>query len=140
MEIESIKSVGAANSGAASSYVPPVSDTSGNSVKVVNDTQKAAATPSESNSDSNNQSEVQNQANENRKVAKSTIDSTISETNSKIKMSKLKYHIDEETQRISIKIIDKDTDKVIREVPPEETLEAIKKIWEIAGIIVDEKR
>ena len=34
MEIESIKSVGAANSGAASSYVPPVSDTSGNSVKV----------------------------------------------------------------------------------------------------------
>ena len=139
MEIESIKSVGAANSGAASSYVPPVS---GNSVKVVNDTQKAAATPSESNSDSNNQSEVQNQANENRKVAKSTIDSTISETNSKIKMSntQLKYHIDEETQRISIKIIDKDTDKVIREVPPEETLEAIKKIWEIAGIIVDEKR
>lgn len=142
MEIESIKSVGAANSGVASSYVPPVSDTSGNSVKVVNDTQKAAATPSESNSDSNNQREVQNQANENRKVAKSTIDSTISETNSKIKMSntQLKYHIDEETQRISIKIIDKDTDKVIREVPPEETLEAIKKIWEIAGIIVDEKR
>ena len=85
MEIESIKSVGVANSGAASSYVPPVSDTSGNSVKVVNDTQKAAATASESNSDSNNQSEVQNQANENRKVAKSTIDSTISETNSKIR-------------------------------------------------------
>ena len=54
--------------------------------------------------------------------------------------TQLKYHIDEETQRISIKIIDKDTDKVIREVPPEETLEAIKKIWEIAGIIVDEKR
>ena len=47
MEIESIKSVGVANSGAASSYVPPVSDTSGNSVKVVNDTQKAAATASE---------------------------------------------------------------------------------------------
>ena len=64
--------------------------------------------------------------NENRKVAKSTIDSTISETNSKIKMSntRLQYSIDKETQRISIKIIDKDTDKVIREVPPEETLEA----------------
>ena len=137
MEIESIKSVGAANSGAASSYVPPVSDTSGNSVKVVSDTQKAAETASESNSGSNNQSEVQNQANENRKVAKSTIDSTISETNSN---TQLQYSIDEETQRISIKIIDKDTDKVIREVPPEETLEAIKKIWEIAGIIVDEKR
>ena len=44
MEIESIKSVGAANSGAASSYVPPVSDTSGNSVKVVNDTQSSSDT------------------------------------------------------------------------------------------------
>ena len=119
MEIESIKSVGTANSG-TTSYVPPVSDTSGNSVKVVNDTQQVAQTTNGSNDGSNNQNEVKNQANENRKVAKSSID--------------------EETQRISIKIIDKDTDKVIREVPPEETLEAIKKIWEIAGIIVDEKR
>ena len=141
MEIESIKSVGTANSG-TTSYVPSVSDTSGNSVKVVNDTQQVAQTTNGSNDGSNNQNEVKNQANENRKVAKSTIDSTISETNSKIKMSntQLQYSIDEETQRISIKIIDKDTDKVIREVPPEETLEAIKKIWEIAGIIVDEKR
>ena len=138
MEIESIKSVGTANSG-TTSYVPPVSDTSGNSVKVVNDTQQVAQTTNGSNDGSNNQNEVKNQ---DRKVAKSTIDSTISETNSKIKMSntQLQYSIDEETQRISIKIIDKDTDKVIREVPPEETLEAIKKIWEIAGIIVDEKR
>lgn len=141
MEIESIKSVGTANSGAAS-YVPPVADASGNSVKVVNDTQKIADTQTNDNNDKNKQNIEQDAANENRKVAKSTIDSTISETNSKIKMSntQLKYHIDDETQRISIKIIDKDTDKVIREVPPEETLEAIKKIWEIAGIIVDEKR
>jgi flagellar protein FlaG len=65
----------------------------------------------------------------------------MSDINSKIKMSntQLQYSIDEETQRISIKVIDQDTDKVIREIPPEETLEAIKKIWEIAGIIVDKK-
>ena len=76
-----------------------------------------------------------------KKVAQSTIDSTMSDINSKIKMSntQLKYSIDEETQRISIKVIDQNTDKVIREIPPEETLEAIKKIWEIAGIIVDKK-
>ena len=65
----------------------------------------------------------------------------MSDINSKIKMSntQLQYSIDEETQRISIKVIDQNTDKVIREIPPEETLEAIKKIWEIAGIIVDKK-
>ena len=134
MEIESIKSVGKANSGAA--YVPPVSDASGNSVKVVNDTKKVADTTAD-NAGQTNQNQIQEQVADGKKVAQSTIDHTISETNSKIKMSntQLQYSIDEETQ-----IIDKDTDKVIREVPPEETLEAIKKIWEIAGIIVDEKR
>ena len=139
MEIESIKSVGKANSGAA--YVPPVSDASGNSVKVVNDTKKVVDTTAD-NAGQTNQNQIQEQVADGKKVAQSTIDNTISETNSKIKMSntQLQYSIDEETQRISIKIIDKDTEKVIREVPPEETLEAIKKIWEIAGIIVDEKR
>ena len=134
MEIESIKSIGNKNS--AASYVPPVADESGNSVKIVNDTPKTSETTSE-NQNAANQSTMAT-----KKVAQSTIDNTISETNSKIKMSntQLQYSVDKETQRISIKIIDKDTDKVIREVPPEETLEAIKKIWEIAGIMVDEKR
>lgn len=134
MEIESIKSIGNTNS--AASYVPPVSDASGNSVKVVNDIPKTVETTSGSQ-DAANEATMAT-----KKVAKSTIDNTISETNSKIKMSntQLQYSVDKETQRISIKIIDKDTDKVIREVPPEETLEAIKKIWEIAGIMVDEKR
>lgn len=48
------------------------------------------------------------------------------------------YH--EPTKRISVKIIDKDTNEVIREIPPEETLEMISKMWELAGIMVDEKR
>lgn len=139
MEIESIKSIG--NTNPAASYVPPVSDASGNSVKVVNDTPKTAETTSE-NKNAGKQGMAGENTMENKKVAQSTIDNTISETNSKIKMSntQLQYSVDKETQRISIKIIDKDTDKVIREVPPEETLEAIKKIWEIAGIMVDEKR
>lgn len=48
------------------------------------------------------------------------------------------YH--EATKRISVKIIDQDTNEVIREIPPEETLDMISKMWELAGIIVDEKR
>jgi flagellar protein FlaG len=39
-----------------------------------------------------------------------------------------------------IKIKDKDTDEVIREVPAEKTLDLIQKAWEMAGILVDEKR
>lgn len=48
------------------------------------------------------------------------------------------YH--DETKRISIKVIDEDTKKVVREIPPEETLKMVEKMWEIAGILVDEKR
>jgi flagellar protein FlaG len=48
------------------------------------------------------------------------------------------YH--EATKRISVKIVDKDTNEVIREIPPEKTLDMISKMWELAGIVVDEKR
>lgn len=50
------------------------------------------------------------------------------------------FGIHEETNRITIKIVDKDTKKVIKELPPEKTLDMIAKVWEMAGILVDEKR
>lgn len=49
------------------------------------------------------------------------------------------FGIHEPTNRITIKIVDKDTDKVIKEYPPEKTLEMIAKVWELAGIMVDKK-
>ena len=48
------------------------------------------------------------------------------------------YH--ESTHRITIKIKDKDTDEVIKEIPSEKALKMLEKAWEIAGILVDEKR
>lgn len=47
------------------------------------------------------------------------------------------YH--EGTNRVTIKIVDKDSKDVVKEYPPEETLDMIQKIWEMAGILVDEK-
>jgi flagellar protein FlaG len=41
---------------------------------------------------------------------------------------------------VTIKVMDKDTEEVIREIPPEETLEMIQKMWELAGLMVDERR
>lgn len=49
-----------------------------------------------------------------------------------------KYH--EDTNRISITITDSDTDEVIREIPPEKTLDMLAKAWEMAGLLVDERR
>ena len=50
------------------------------------------------------------------------------------------FGIHEGTNRVMIKIIDKETRKVLREYPPEKTLDMIEKVWEMAGIMFDEKR
>lgn len=66
----------------------------------------------------------------------------IAEMNRKINNSNEEavFGIHEETNRITIKILDKDTKEVIKEFPPEKTLDMIAKLWEVAGILVDEKR
>lgn len=70
------------------------------------------------------------------------IESAVKRANNTMRMAKtscqFQYH--EETNRVSIKVIDKDTKEVIREIPSEEALELIQKMWEMAGILVDEKR
>lgn len=50
------------------------------------------------------------------------------------------FGYNEPTNRITIKIKDKDTDEVIKEIPSEKALEMLAKAWELAGIMVDEKR
>jgi flagellar protein FlaG len=50
------------------------------------------------------------------------------------------FGYNEPTKRITIKIKDKDTGEVIKEIPSEKALKMLEKAWEIAGILVDEKR
>lgn len=45
----------------------------------------------------------------------------------------------DETNRVTIKIVDRETKELVKEIPPEKTLEMIAKIWECAGLLVDEK-
>lgn len=70
------------------------------------------------------------------------IKDAVDHANQTMRQSKTKcefsYH--EETKRVSIKVIDEETEEVIREIPPEETLEMLSKMWELAGLMVDEKR
>ena len=49
------------------------------------------------------------------------------------------FGVHEKTNRVTIKMVDKDTKKVIKEFPPDKTLDMIAKVWELAGIMVDEK-
>ena len=63
----------------------------------------------------------------------------VNDLNKQMKNSEAIFGIHDKTNRVTIKIIDKTTKEVIKEYPPEETLEMIAKVWEIAGILVDEK-
>ena len=71
--------------------------------------------------------------------SKDTIRRAVDEINKKTNTEAV-WGVHDETNRITIKIVDKETKKVIREYPPEETLDMIAKVWEMAGILVDEKR
>lgn len=77
-----------------------------------------------------------------QEVSPDKVKDALSEINKKIAPTQtecsFKYH--EKTHRISITVKDKETDKVIREIPPEKTLDMIAKTLELAGLLVDEKR
>lgn len=50
------------------------------------------------------------------------------------------FSIHDKTKEIMVKVIDSDTGKIIREIPPEKVLDMVAKMWEMAGILVDERR
>lgn len=52
---------------------------------------------------------------------------------------KFEFSIHEKTKQIMVKVIDVNTNEIIREIPPEKILDLVASIWEISGIIVDEK-
>lgn len=64
----------------------------------------------------------------------------VTELNKNMTNSIAQFGIHEGTNRITIKIVDKETKEVIKELPPEKTLDMIAKAWELAGIMVDERR
>ena len=69
----------------------------------------------------------------------SQIRKAVDEINKKAHNSEAVFGIHEATNRATIKIVDKDTKKVLKEYPPEKTLDMIAKVWEMAGLLVDKK-
>jgi flagellar protein FlaG len=39
-----------------------------------------------------------------------------------------------------VKVKDRESGEVIRELPPEKSLDFLAKVWEMAGLLFDEKR
>ncbi|MFT3984504.1 MAG: flagellar protein FlaG [Lachnospiraceae bacterium] len=64
----------------------------------------------------------------------------VDDLNKNMPNSEALFGIHEATNRVTIKIVDKETREVIKELPPEKTLDMIAKVWEMAGLMVDERR
>lgn len=52
---------------------------------------------------------------------------------------RLKFSVNEEINRVVVKVIDGTTDKVIKEIPPEEIQKLVARIKETIGILFDEE-
>jgi uncharacterized FlaG/YvyC family protein len=75
-----------------------------------------------------------------KEVSTDHIRSVISKANENIRYTETKFIYYEDINRIAIKIVDRETDEVIREIPREETIELLQKIMESAGLLFDVKR
>lgn len=52
----------------------------------------------------------------------------------------LKLSVNRDLERVVAKIVDRDTGEVVREIPPEEMLEMAKRLEEMSGLLLDERR
>lgn len=49
------------------------------------------------------------------------------------------FKIHEGTGRTVVRLVDKQTEEVVKEIPPEKMLDVISGIWDMAGIVIDRK-
>ena len=71
---------------------------------------------------------------------KKKIKENVDKINKQIKNTSVRFSVHEKSNRIEIKVIDKDTDKVIREIPPEKMLDAYADRMELLGLGFDVKK
>lgn len=109
-------------------------------VKAQNDTKNYTTNKKENFKTDDTGSKSGNAGNENSSNNSEQLKNAVSDLNKKMNNSEAVFGIHEDTNRVMIKIVDKDSKKVLKEYPAEETLDMIAKAWELAGLMVDEKR
>lgn len=58
---------------------------------------------------------------------------------SSFRSTSLKFEKHEVLNRTIVKVVDQQTEEIVKEIPPEEFLDMISSMLEFAGIIIDEK-
>ncbi len=138
--INSLMSVQAQSYQPASTPVKPANEYT--DVSLAADTPKVDNTTKVvENTDSKSDSSYKDRENsESTQPSIEQLHKAVEDINKKMANSEAVFGFHEKTNRVTIKIVDKESKKVIKELPPEKTLDLIAKAWELAGIMVDEKR
>lgn len=74
-------------------------------------------------------------------IDQKVLDKSIKQANKELKIynRRIDREIHEKTHAMMYKIVDTKTDEVIREFPPKKIQDMIAKMWELAGLFVDEE-
>ena len=67
-------------------------------------------------------------------IARRVIDRLLEESR-----RRLRFQVHEATGRIWVQVIDAETNEVVKEIPPERYLDLVARIWELVGLLVDER-
>ena len=84
--------------------------------------------------------EINEKNRDNGQASMAAIRDAVEKINAHTASVEAKFGIHEQTNRVTIKMVDRDSGEVVKEFPAEETLDLIAKAWELAGIMVDERR
>lgn len=53
--------------------------------------------------------------------------------------NRFEFKVHGRTGRIMVKLINNETNEVVKEIPPEKILDLVASIWDLVGILVDER-
>lgn len=122
--------------------VQPVDTTSTQTEEVISSTAAPKMDDNTSVVAKTNESDTQgnDSGSENQAADLEAIKKAVENMNKNMGNTEAVFGIHEGTNRVTIKLVDKETRELIKELPPEKTLDMIAKVWEMAGILVDEKR
>lgn len=87
------------------------------------------------------QSIPQNQKNKTKEIKKTELEKALELVNDALKVAdkKFDFELHEGTNRTMVKVIDRETEEIIREIPPKEILDLVEKMTELVGILMDKR-
>ena len=138
MTMEPIQNAAAAYQGSASTVEKKVTPKAPEKVKVKSAAAPAAAATPAADETSGAGAQT-DKISAPEKASDSSLKKAVEEINRQSSNTEAIFGYHEGTNRVTIKIMDKDTKEIKKEYPAEKTLDMIQKVWEMAGLMVDEK-